>query len=218
MTVRESLRQPDRYGLVLALIVLSLLTSATEGSSALGRVITVWLLGATLLFALRTSMVRPVLMRMAILLVAGAAVLSLAAEVLGASRTASLINTAVSGALVLVTPFVIGRRLVAQPVVTLHIVFGALCIYVLIGMLFAFVYAFTTLVAPGPFFAQQPEASSLDFLYFSFVTLTTVGYGDLTARTGLGRMLAITEALMGQLYLVTVVAILIGNLVQRRRT
>jgi voltage-gated potassium channel Kch len=57
---------------------------------------------------------------------------------------------------------------------------------------------------------------SIDFLYFSYVTLTTVGYGDLTAAGDLGRMLAVTEALLGQLYLVTVVALVIGNIGRER--
>ncbi len=56
-----------------------------------------------------------------------------------------------------------------------------------------------------------------DFVYYSFVTLTTVGYGDLTASTGIGRMLSVTEALVGQLYLVTVVAILVSNLGRNRK-
>ena len=58
---------------------------------------------------------------------------------------------------------------------------------------------------------------SSDFVYFSFATLTTVGYGDLTAATDLGRSLAITEALIGQIYLVTVVALIVPNIGRARR-
>ncbi|HEX3262045.1 MAG TPA: potassium channel family protein [Solirubrobacterales bacterium] len=56
-----------------------------------------------------------------------------------------------------------------------------------------------------------------NFLYFSFVTITTVGYGDLTAGTSLGRSIAIAEALTGQIYLVTVVAAIVGVLGGRRQ-
>ena len=64
----------------------------------------------------------------------------------------------------------------------------------------------------GPFFAQPGAGRAVDYVYFSYVTMSTVGYGDLTARGDLARMLAVTEALIGQLYLVTIVALLVGNL------
>jgi uncharacterized membrane protein len=103
--------------------------------------------------------------------------------------------------------------------VTLHTMFGVLCIYLLIGMLFAFTYALIDSLGSAPFFAQPDAATGTtkDFLYFSFVTITTVGYGDLTAATNLGRSLAIAEALTGQIYLVTVVAAIVGGLGARRR-
>ncbi|MGH2792130.1 MAG: potassium channel family protein, partial [Actinomycetota bacterium] len=62
-----------------------------------------------------------------------------------------------------------------------------------------------------------PDGALPDFLYFSYSTLTTVGFGDLTARGDVGRMTSALEALTGQLYLVTVVAVLVGNLIDRRR-
>lgn len=69
----------------------------------------------------------------------------------------------------------------------------------------------------GALFAQHTAESTKNFLYFSFVTITTVGYGDLTAASNLGRSLAIAEALTGQIYLVTVVAAIVGGLGARRR-
>ena len=71
--------------------------------------------------------------------------------------------------------------IVRRRVVDIHTVMGALCIYVLLGMLWAFAFGAIGEFASGPFFAEQPSANVADFLYFSFVTLTTVGYGDLTA-------------------------------------
>ena len=67
-----------------------------------------------------------------------------------------------------------------------------------------------------PFFASTNRASDADYLYFSFSTLTTLGYADLVGRTNLGRMLAVTEALFGQMYLVTIVALLVSNFGRRR--
>jgi voltage-gated potassium channel Kch len=64
----------------------------------------------------------------------------------------------------------------------------------------------------GTNFFTTHHAGRDDFLYFSFSTLTTTGYGDVVAATNLGRSLAITEALIGQLYLVTVVALIISNM------
>ena len=99
-----------------------------------------------------------------------------------------------------------------RPVIDVHTVLGAICIYVLIGMMFAFTYATIDLLGSEPFFVQTKVATTADYLYFSFVTITTVGYGDFTAASGLGRALASLEALLGQVYLVTVVAtIVVGH-------
>jgi hypothetical protein len=101
--------------------------------------------------------------------------------------------------------------------VTVQTMFGVLCIYLLLGSLFAFVYGILDEVGSSPFFAQIANGDTSDYLYFSFSTLTTTGYGDLTAGTDLGRSFAITEQLLGQIYLVTVVAVIIGNLSRARR-
>jgi uncharacterized membrane protein len=93
--------------------------------------------------------------------------------------------------------------------------FGVLCVYLLIGSLFAFLYGIVNNLAAEPFFASAAHPDTSDFLYFSFATLTTVGYGDLAAATDLGRSLAIAEALIGQIYLVTVVAVIVGGLGRR---
>jgi voltage-gated potassium channel Kch len=105
----------------------------------------------------------------------------------------------------------IGRQLVTHLRVSGSTILGALCMYLLIGLFFASIYALANVVGPDPFFAQVASAKATDFLYFSYVTLATVGYGDLTAAGDVGRMLAVTEALLGQLFLVTVVALIIGN-------
>jgi hypothetical protein len=96
--------------------------------------------------------------------------------------------------------------------VTIQTMFGVLCLYLLIGLLFGVAYATVDELSSTPFFATGGDPGRDDFLYFSYTTLSTVGYGDLVAATNLGRSLAITEALLGQLYLVSVVAVIISNL------
>jgi hypothetical protein len=121
--------------------------------------------------------------------------------------------------LVVVAPVAIVRRLASHPTVSLNTFYGAVCIYLLLAMFFASVYSLTSWVEGAPFFAQiQPpaKASTIDYLYFSFITITTVGYGDLTAAGSVGRMTAACEAVLGQLYLITVVALVVQNLGQSR--
>ena len=85
---------------------------------------------------------------------------------------------------------------------------GALCSYVLLGLLFAFVYLAVNEVN-GPFFSQPEPHAQSEFLYFSFVTLTTLGFGDLSPAVGLPQALTVLEALSGQIFLVTMVARLV---------
>jgi hypothetical protein len=82
-------------------------------------------------------------------------------------------------------------------------------------MLWAFVFGAIGNIGSAAFFAQDAHASSADYLYFSFITQLTVGYGDLTAAGNLGRACAVLEALIGQIYLVTVVAVLVTRLLPR---
>jgi hypothetical protein len=84
-------------------------------------------------------------------------------------------------------------------------------------MMFSFAYAAIDAIDPSPFFVQTSHATIPDFLYFSFVTQTTVGYGDFTAAGNLGRALASLEALIGQLYLVTVIAVLVSRMAGQSR-
>jgi Ion channel len=93
--------------------------------------------------------------------------------------------------------------------VTSETVLGALCAYVLIGLLFAFVFLAVNDLRDAPFFAQPGEHDQGEFLYFSFVALTTLGFGDLSPSVGLPQALTVLEALIGSVFLVTLVARLV---------
>ena len=93
--------------------------------------------------------------------------------------------------------------------ITYETVLGALCAYVLIGLLFAFLYLAVDEFRDAPFFAQPGPHDQGEFLYFSFVCLTTLGFGDLSPSVGLPQALTVLEALIGSIFLVTLVARLV---------
>lgn len=93
--------------------------------------------------------------------------------------------------------------------ITYETVLGALCAYVLVGLFFAFVYLAVAELRDGPFFAQPGPHPQSEYLYFSFVALTTLGFGDLSPSVGLPQALTVLEALMGQIFLVTLVSRLV---------
>jgi hypothetical protein len=213
---RERLRAPDGYGLLLLMILLLLLLTALVGERRWGQVALTFWSGATALFAFWTSRPGTRTLRWTTVAVAVSVVASLAA-LLGSDSDAALNGASRAGIALLVaaSPIVVGRRLLRHERVRGATILGALCIYLLLGIFFSYLYSAVGLVA-GPFFAGLPHATIVDYLYFSYVTLTTVGYGDLVAAQDLGRMLAVSEALIGQLYLVTVVSVLVGNIGRHR--
>lgn len=110
------------------------------------------------------------------------------------------------------------RRLRAEGTFTLDLMFGVLGIYLLIGYGFSLAFQAIGDLGSGAFFADGAAESPGNFLYFSFVTMTTVGYGDLAAAGGAGRAFAVALALIGQIYLVTVVAMIVSSIGARAAT
>jgi hypothetical protein len=213
-------RRRLRYGLLLLALTASFTVEGIgEGAAAQSLVTT--LLGVTLLLAFWAGgMPRQRLQRAAIPVAAAVLAVDIAL-IAGASQTANGITRLATGVLIALAPpaIVIGvlRTLRSERAVTVDVVFGALCLYLLAGMLFAFVYGAIDNLGGSPFFDQGATTTPSRCLYFSFTTLTTVGYGDLTARSNLGHTLAVIEALVGQIYLVTVVATIVGNIGSRGR-
>jgi hypothetical protein len=120
-----------------------------------------------------------------------------------------------SALLAIIVPVVIARRLLREPVISIHTVLGGLSLYLLLGLFFGYVFTLVN-AASGQFFVQTGAGRVEDFVYFSYITMATVGFGDLTPKTDLARMLAATDGITGQLFLVTVVAFFLGNLGTRR--
>ena len=111
--------------------------------------------------------------------------------------------------LVTVTLPITINRVVHHRRVTSETILGALCAYVLIGLLFAFLFLAVHDFRDSSFFAQPGPRTQGEFLYFSFVALTTLGFGDLSPSVGLPQALTVVEALLGSIFLVTLVARLV---------
>ena len=99
-----------------------------------------------------------------------------------------------------------------QKEVTRDLIVGAAIVYLFMALAWSFIFGVVELLHPGSFSMPEIEgiSTSRSFLYYSFVTLTTLGYGDITPVTSLARSLCILEAVIGQLYLVVQVAWLVG--------
>jgi hypothetical protein len=202
-----------RYGavLVLTLAMATFALAAPEGGAT--RVVELAAAAAALVAAMLTSGAQTDVRRAAIAALAVTTVLAAAAALGGAPRgVVALSATAVANAATIAV--ILGGlvRLITERGVGVQAVFGAVAVYLLLGLTFGFLIGAFATGAAGDYFAQGTDGAQSQRVYFSFTTLTTSGFGDLTARTPGGRALAVLEMLIGQLYLVTVIAMLVGNL------
>jgi hypothetical protein len=206
-----------RYGavfaLTLALLVFVILAEPADWS----RAVALLLESTALVVAVATSRARLQVRRARAAATATAGGLAVAAVATGLVPLWATFLA--SGILAVAIPLSLMRglvRLVGEKGATLQAVAGALTVYVLIGLVFAWVIGFVVHVDAAPYFAGGTDATEGERVYYSLAVLTTTGFGDLTAAEPLGRALAVVEMLVGQLYLVTVIGVLVGSLAQRR--
>jgi hypothetical protein len=203
-----------RYGALLLATVLSVAVQGVVEPGGVQQVVVTALAGGTLVLAFATARLSPRLIRVAAAFAAAALAVAILRATAGGIGDGAA--RAVNAALVALGPpaLAVGllRELRATREVRLQAVAGVLCLYVLVGMLFGFVYGAIDNLGGDPFFANGATASVSHCLYFSLTTLATVGYGDFVARSDLGHTLAVSEALIGQIYLVTVVSLIVSNL------
>jgi hypothetical protein len=199
---------------VLLAIVLAIVIIVFTPDGSAPRFLALIVLGAALLLALRTAEAPPRVQRHAAALVGLALIGAIGSLVTG--RGTAEFTATLTLVLVGLTPLALASRLVRSPDVTAQSLIGAACVYLLMGLFFALIFSLSAYVTGSQFFGSISRPSLGDYIYFSYITIATVGYGDLAPVTTLGRMLAVTEAITGQLYLVTVVALLVSNYRGRR--
>ena len=205
------------YGRILILIVLTMSTGIALGGESWGSLIYLTLQAVTLLLALRTSDASRRAKQVSVLLLIPVLVAAGVTAILGSGRLGDAAIGLIGATLVLIALMAIGREVAKHPDVTGPTVMAALCIYLLIGLFFAYLQQFVGGVDSGPFFAGHGDGTPSEYIYFSYITLTTVGLGDLVPAGNVGRSITVTEAIIGQLYLVTVVGFTVANFAGRRR-
>jgi hypothetical protein len=197
-----------RYGLLLLVLIGTYLFSSFNGRH-LTTQLQIGLFAAILLLGLRSSPLPgrwPLVIGSVTVAGSGAALWASLAPTPGGEGAAELWKAL----MLLMTAIVVVRRVLARPTVTIQSIYGALSAYLIVGLMFAASYAAVQVLGGSNFFTSNQPANTQTFQYFSFTTLTTLGYGDFTAAGNGGRSIAVMEALTGQVFLATLVARLVS--------
>jgi len=214
-------RVSDAFGLVLVLVLLTYVLASLLDNRGWTAVVLTLATSATSVVALTSSHARPQLVRIALAL---SALTVLLATVGAASGNHDWLNlaTLIQVSLLALAMGAVLRRVVMAPEVGSRTILGALSFYAVLGILFTFLYGVIERVQGGAFFEGHPNPAGSDFLFFSYTTLTTTGYGNLVPGGQPGRLIAGLEMMAGQIFLVTLVAGLVslwrpGEAIRRRR-
>jgi len=191
------------------MIIVSFAFTATAPDTAWARSVLVFIQSATLVVALWTSGLTKY--ARASLVLVGFSVGVAVALALEPSDILTGIVGIFDLFLALGVAAIVAFGIIDQGEVNAQSVTGAICVYLLLGLGFTFLYGAAAALGNGPFFSQGTDGTLAIRLYFSYITLATVGYGDYTPAGDFGHMMAVIEALTGQLYLVTVVALLVSR-------
>ena len=203
-------RIADAYGLVLFLILATfvvMMTLPPEGWG--GRVAAVAIAVLTSVVAFTSSDVRPSRVRFAVVVAAAAVIAAVIAkvtdsdQVLGASFVAASLLLAIAAVTILF-------RVIRAVRVDFRTILGAVSVFALLGLLFAFFYFAFSHLSHRAFFDGVAQPRSSDYVFFSYTTLTTTGYGNLVPAGTVGQSVAVIEMLLGQIFLVTLVAGLVS--------
>jgi hypothetical protein len=207
------------FGLPLLVTVLTIGWEVGAPEATWSRTITVALFSAALGLSLNAAETVPRRRRIAALLI----LISLAMMLYGNSVKNAESFRGVGQLLialpVLTAAYKVIQWIGRQPIINGQSVLGGVLVYMLAGLTFAQLYgAIIDLSASNEFFCGMQDAavSQSDRVYFSFSTITTTGFGDFVSCTRLGHAVSMSEAIFGQVYLVTIIALLVGNMGRRR--
>jgi Ion channel len=214
-------RVSDAFGIVFALVLTTYVLTSLLANHGWSAVILTIATSATSVVALTSSHARAATVRVAVWLSA-LTILLAAVAAISDDRTWLNFASVVQIALLTIAMGAVLRRVVTSAEVGFRTILGAISVYTVLGILFTFLYGTIDRIQGGPFFEGVGQPQSSDFLFFSYTTLTTTGYGNLVPGGQPGRMISGLEMMLGQIFLVTLVAGLVslwrpGEALRRRR-
>jgi hypothetical protein len=219
--LRRAERVTDAFGLVLGLVIVTFVLTSLIDNTGWGSVLIMAATGATSIVALTSSHSAPHYVHITIYLTG----LSLLLAIVGAATDAYLwlnLGAVIQVSLLAIAMVAVLIRVVTAVEVNARVILGAISVYTVLGLLFGFAYEAVSRVQDTPFFEGVPHPHHGDFLFYSYTTLTTTGYGNLVPAGQPGEMIATFEMLLGQIFLVTLIAGLVslwrpGEGLKRRR-
>ena len=219
---RARQRVPHAFGLVLLGLGATYVLGSLVSYKGVGGVIITALAAVSGTLAFASAQARPRVLRWASRLGALAIALSVVGAISGSRLFFALTGFALV-ALLAGSVLAVLRAVLTQQRVGFRTILGAVCVYVTLGLLFAFAYVSIDRLQDGPFFGAGVKLESGDYLFFSMTTLTTTGYGNLVPAGQPGKIVAVLEMLTGQIFLVTLIARLVsmwspGQWLQGRET
>jgi hypothetical protein len=207
-------RVADAFGLVVLLVLATYVTTSLTRYSGWGAVAIVALGATSATVALGTSRAKRRTVRAGAVIGIACLALALTAEL---TDDSGFLAAAAFGQFILMiaaTASVL-RAVITEPRVTFRTILGAISVYLIFGLLFTSLYVGVDRLQDGPFF-ENGGSETGDFIFFSFTTLTTTGYGNLVPAEQPGKMFSGLEMLLGQIFLVTLIAGLVSAWRPRR--
>lgn len=215
----ETMRPREhRFRLPMLVTVGTIIYSIAMPDSKVGHFISIALVAAAVLLALHASEMMASRRHFAVGVMLLAALMSTYGSAVDNAQWVRGLGQVLAALPMLWAALMVVTWIGRQRVITLEAVVAGILVYMLIALAFAGFYGAMADLSPDPLFCgPNGDGDASDRTYFSLVTITTTGYGDFVACLRLGRAVAVSEAVFGQIYLVTIISLLVGNMGRVRR-